>query len=122
MPNWNYNELTIYAPRTEVKKWLAWRVRNRAYFFNMHKLFPERFGADDKDGFKGWDYDWYVQNTGSKWCAEIYPSAINKDEPGMTKMFYETAWSPNLALIERLHEETSWRMECYYDEPGEAFQ
>ena len=63
MPNWNENRVTIHAPTDEVKTWLV-AGSDDTYFFNMHRLYPERVPADDPCGDTTWDYDWFVENTG----------------------------------------------------------
>ena len=57
----------------------------------MHKLFPEAIPADDPTGSKSWDYDWFVNNTGSKWPPEV----IICEHDDATYLSYDTAraWS-----------------------------
>lgn len=61
MPNWNYNSVKIHAPEHEVREWLT-EDRGDLYF-NMHRLFPERYDADDEAGHKTWNYDWVDEHT-----------------------------------------------------------
>lgn len=55
MPNWNSNEVEIFAPLKEVKKYLV-PVSKDEYKFNMHQIFPEKFDANDLDGSINWEY------------------------------------------------------------------
>lgn len=71
MPNWNSNSVAIHAPLNAVKAYLVHKHED-AYMFNMHKLFPDKFSAEDPTGELTWDYDWAVDNTGSKWFPEVY--------------------------------------------------
>ena len=114
MPNWNSNKVAIYAPLEEVKKYLVFEDRNYIYF-NIPKVFPYRFSADDLLGSKGWDYDWTIENTGTKW----FPSIDNVQELGhdITELQYDTAREPNNIFLHRLHKLTDWKIENEYEEP-----
>ena len=48
MPNWNYNQVAIIASEAMVREWLI--EDDGQYYFNMQKLFPERFGPKDPAG------------------------------------------------------------------------
>ena len=48
MPNWNYNQVDITASEAMVREWLI--EDDGQFYFNMHKLFPERFEATDPAG------------------------------------------------------------------------
>ena len=48
MPNWNYNQVDITASEAMVREWLI--EDDGQFYFNMHKLFPERFEATDLAG------------------------------------------------------------------------
>lgn len=81
MPNWVYNEVDIHASLDEVGRFLAVDTstenpHNPSTRFNLHQLYPERFEADDLCGFKAWDYDWMIENTGCKWNPTL--SAISE--------------------------------------------
>ncbi len=90
MPNWNENRVIIDAPIEEVlgyfvpiKPKVGWEYR----MFNMYLLFPGRFLEDDADWEKHWDYDWSVENTGSKWS----PSVSIADEGDEVILTYDSA-------------------------------
>lgn len=82
----------------------------------MHKLFPDRIPADDPTGERSWEYDWSVNNTGSKWFPDVYVDS--REDQDMTRLSYDTARAPNNGTLQRLHELTSWSIENEYDEPG----
>lgn len=84
----------------------------------MHKLFPEAIPADDPTGSKSWDYDWFVNNTGSKWPPEV----IICEHDDATYLSYDTARAPNNLTLMRLHELTGWTIVNEYEEPGEGFE
>lgn len=124
MPNWVYNEVDIHASLDEVQKFLALDndmddPLQPVTRFNLHELFPERFELDDPCGFKAWNYDWMVENTGSKWNPNI--SAISEDN-GMTQLGFDSAWSPMNELLERMHQLTGWIIECEFEEEGPEYE
>lgn len=71
MPNWNSNTVVIHAPLEAVKRYLVYK-QGESYMFNMHLIFPAKFSAEDPTGELTWEYDWAVENTGSKWFPEVY--------------------------------------------------
>lgn len=119
MPNWNYNSVEIHAPLEAVKTWLV-PTRNDSYEFNMHKLFPDAVPQTDPTGEQTWNYDWYVDNTGSKWAPEVH--LCTGVEPDITYLSYDTARAPNNKTIVRLHELTGWHIVNEYEEPGMSFE
>ena len=63
-------------------------------------------------------YDWRVQNWDTKWDA--YDVVVTDDDPDCTEIEFNTAWSPPIAICNKLREQypdvsVSW----FYDEPGE---
>lgn len=124
MPNWVFNEVDIHASVDEVGLFLAidydaGAQENPATHFNLHKLFSERFVADDLCGFEAWDYDWMVDNTGSKWNPKI--SAIS-EENGVTYLGFDSAWSPVNELLERLHKITGWVIHNEFEEEQPEYE
>ena len=67
-----------------------------------------------------WEYDWFVNNTGSKWAPEVYVS--DGELPDATYLSYDTAWAPNNGTLQRLHELTGWTIVNEYEEPGMGFE
>ena len=113
MPNWNENRVTIHAPCDEIKTWLL-AGSDDTYFFNMHRLYPERAPTDDPCGDATWDYDWFVENTGSKWPPFIL--LASSDDGQKTLLYYDTARTPNNQLLERWHRLTGWHLINEYEE------
>jgi hypothetical protein len=112
MPNWNYNSVEIHAPIEAVKEWLVPKDE-RTFEFNMHKLFPETFPPDDPTGSKTWNYDWFVDNTGSKWAPDV---EISESDSELTFLNYDSARTPNNGTLQRLHELTGWTIRNDYRE------
>jgi|JRYI01.1.fsa_nt_gb hypothetical protein len=118
MPNWNYNSVKIHASTEAVKERLV--AEGNHYRFNMHKLFPAEVSAADPTGLEFWSYNWFIENTGSKWPPEVYINDIGCED--ITHLIYETAWSPNNGTLEKLHELTGWMIVNEYEEPGIGFE
>ena len=119
MPNWNHNSVEIYAPKEAVLEWLV-ETKEDTFAFNMHKLFPEKFPASDPTGNTNWNYDWFLEKTGSKWPPEVYLS--DAEVPDVTYINYDTAWSPNNLTLQRLYELTGWMIVNEYEEGGCGFE
>jgi Ferredoxin-like domain in Api92-like protein len=81
----------------------------------MHQLFPEQFAETDPLGQEAWDYEWFVQNTGSKWAPDIDYCEGDSD---ITVLDYDTARSPNNGTLQRLHDKTGWTIRNDYIEEG----
>ena len=119
MPNWNYNSVEIHATQVALKTYLVPKD-DGTYRFNMHLLFPDRFPETDPIGEANWDYDWAVENTGSKWFPEV---ELCSDETCiMSWLHYDTARAPNNETLRRLHELTGWTITNEYEEPGVGFE
>ena len=119
MPNWNYNSVKIYAPENQVKDYLV--QKEDELVFNMHLLFPWRFPSSDPTGEASWNYDWSVENTGSKWYPDVYLHKNGPDEQ-ITYLSYDTARAPNNLTLQRLHEITGWMIVNEYEEAGMCFE
>jgi len=57
-----------------------------------------------------WQYDWSLNNWGTKWDASIIDWERHDDE-NLT-VFFETAWGPPIA---------GWGVEAFYNEPSMCF-
>lgn len=124
MPNWVYNEVDIHASRDEVQKFLAVDPEAAdsscpATHFNLHKLFPRRFEADDLCGFKNWDYDWMVEHTGAKWNPVI--NTISEMD-GVTLLGFNSAWCAMNDLLERIHKLTGWTIHSEFEEEQPEYE
>ena len=119
MPNWNSNGVAIHAPLEAVKAYLVPQADD-TYLFNMHLLFPDRFPVVDPTGEINWDYDWAVDNTGSKRFPDVTIDRCGPKAP--TLLNYDTARAPNNDLLGRLHEMTGWPIDNVYEEPGAGFE
>ena len=82
----------------------------------MHLLFAETFPEGDERGDKTWNYDWFTENTGSKWAPEVHFCESRSDK--ITFLGYDTAWTPNNGTLQRLHDKTGWKICNEYTEEG----
>ena len=65
-----------------------------------------------------WQYDWSVNNWGTKWEAGIIDWERRDDNE--IWISFESAWSPPTALYDFLVEE-GWEVEALYHEPGMSY-
>ena len=110
MPNYCSNVTDIYHNDPEKLRELA-EAYNRGELFQYLKPYPNE-----------WDYDWCVENWGTKWDVSA-SEPIDVDEfveSGGGSLWYDTAWAPgNDALAAAV--EQGWRVTNMYYEPGIGF-
>ena len=113
MPNWNYNEVTVFASAIEVRQFFV--KQEDHYRFNMNRIFPEQFAENDPTGDNSWDYDWACEHTGSKW----FPCVDEVEPEGKDQSFvcYDTAWAPNNLTLLKISKITGWKIKNEYSEP-----
>lgn len=124
MPNWVSNELSIAASYDEFRAFMARDTSGPdasllVEYFNLHRLFPERFGPEDLCGFEAWDYDWMVDHTGTKWNPKIDHVSSCIEYIVVT---FDSAWSPPKLLLERLHQITGWKLQNVFEEEAGDFE
>ena len=88
---------------------MAIKKKDDAEFFNS--LVPNPSGK--------WEYDWSVENWGTKWDASIYDYSFEKDENRL-RLNFDTAWSPPITFYEKLCA-MGFEVLAYYREEGMAF-
>jgi hypothetical protein len=115
MPNWCDNSVTLRHPDKAKIDALAAEMSKKndnggSMACPFQHLRPNPTGE--------WQYDWSVENWGTKWEASI----IDWDHSGDNeiRLYYETAWSPPIALYEYLVEE-GWEVEAIYHECGMCY-
>ena len=109
MPNWCKNKLTLTHEDVSKIDALEAELRGDAPQIFNH-LRPNPAGE--------WQYEWSVDNWGTKWDADLR----DWDRCGNSITFYrmETAWAPPIALYDYLTE-NGWVVEAMYHEPGMQF-
>lgn len=65
-----------------------------------------------------WDYDWSVQNWGTKWDADVID--WERQDDNTIWISFNSAWSPPVTLYEFLVD-AGWEIEAYYHESGMAY-
>lgn len=107
MPNWCSNSLTLtHTDPTMIDKAVAG--------FTEGKLL-ETFVPYEGE----WDYDWCVENWGTKWDVSGSNEYI-RPNPNKLKLSFDSAWAPPLVAYQKL-EELGFRVEAMYYEPGMCF-
>jgi hypothetical protein len=109
MPNWCENTLTLtHEDVGKIDALEAELMSDAPQIFNH--LRPNPTGE--------WQYDWSVDNWGTKWDADLQ----DWDRDGNSITFYgmNTAWGPPIALYDYLTE-NGWVVEAMYHEPGMQF-
>lgn len=149
MPNWCNNTLHTQLTDKEMIDQKLIIKQNWEYYFNLHKLYPERYWYFNINFvlyilyvlrtkifsrpimFKWktrhiesymmwlWSYNWCQKNLWTKW----YPS-LESIDPDMENdhIWFDSAWSPPEELIKRLSNFVPWILTLEYEEPGMAFE
>jgi hypothetical protein len=110
MPNWCDNTVRLTFQDKEALDVLEKELSNKEGDGVFQLLRPNPAGE--------WQYDWSVENWGTKWDMSLID--FNREDDNTIWISFETAWSPPIALYEFLYEE-GWNVEAYYHEPGMAF-
>ena len=121
MPNWCSTSLTITGHTEEQKKFLqdAYDEYNKS----MTEGDPDEvqelglFFALRRPPNGKWDYDWCVDNWGTKW--DISEGEVNYED-GELSAWGQTAWGPPLDLCEYLVKK-GYDVWCEYTETGMGF-
>lgn len=111
MPNWcqnvayiaNDDKTKIDAIIQELDK------KDEAQLFNS--LMPNPSGE--------WQYDWSVENWGTKWDASVYEYWF-EEEAGHLYISFDTAWGPPIGFYNFLYQ-NGYDVEAFYREEGMGF-
>ena len=108
MPNWCDNHLTLR--HKDVK-----RLEAAVEAFKENKLFQHFIPLPES----GWDWNFCVENWGTKWESEYDESNVTVE--GQTvRCFFLTAWSPPIGVYRAMCEQ-GFEVEAMYCEPGMCF-
>jgi hypothetical protein len=109
MPNWCYNSATLYnSDKSKIDSLEQELQKEDAQVFQH--LRPNPTGE--------WDYNWSVENWGTKWDITVHD--WEREDDNSIVMHFDTAWSPPTTLYEFLSEE-GWSINAMYHEPGMGF-
>jgi hypothetical protein len=115
MPNWCDNTLNIsHANKTKVDELEAELSKKNDEDKSVTCLF-EHFRPNPSGE---WEYEWSLNNWGTKWDANIIDWERLDDES--VTIYFETAWGPPIELYKFLNEQ-EWNIEAFYNEPGMCF-
>lgn len=109
MPNWCQNVAYIrnedLGELDKIVKELD--KKNDCQLFNS--LVPNPSGE--------WQYDWSVENWGTKWDAQVYDYRL---DDGELYISFDTAWAPPIAFYDKIFE-MGYEVKAYYREEGMCF-
>ena len=100
MPNWCSNEITITGKPKMLNKLLKQveslqSETDEPSRFDFNLIVPMPDGVD-------W-YSWRIENWGTKWNAsDVGIANENSWEEGVAHLWFETAWSPPVPVLEKL--------------------
>ena len=109
MPNWCYNSVTLHHDSKEVID---------AFEAELKKEDPQPLNHLRPNPAGEWQYDWSVNNWGTKW--DVSPMDWERESDNVIVMHFDSAWSPPITLYEYL-EENGWTVRALYHEPGMGF-
>jgi Ferredoxin-like domain in Api92-like protein len=110
MPNWCDNSMHLtHEDKTKIDALVA-ELQKKEGEGIFQLLRPNPSGE--------WDYNWSVENWGTKWDADIID--WDRQDDNTIWISFNSAWSPPSALYEFLAEE-GWVIEAYYHESGMCF-
>lgn len=109
MPNWCQNVAYIKnEDKAELEKIVKELDKgNEAKLFNS--LVPNPSGE--------WDYNWSVENWGTKWDASVYEYSMEEEHLYIS---FDTAWGPPIEFYNKLCD-MGYRVEAFYREEGMCF-
>jgi hypothetical protein len=110
MPNWCDNSVTLKHEDKSKIDALAAVLEDKENQQVFNHLRPNPAGE--------WDYNWSVENWGTKWDAGIID--WERQDDNTIWISFDSAWSPPTTLYEYLVEE-GWNVEAYYHESGMCF-
>ena len=105
MPNWCYNYVCVTHEKPEKIVQLAKTLEDGNTF---EHFIPFPNGK--------WDYDFCVNNWGTKW--DICNTEIHARHDQMLDLYFQTAWSPPLGVFEAMKEQGYVIQAEYWEEGG----
>jgi len=109
MPNWCDNTLTItHADKSKIDVIEKTLSGEQPQLLNT--ILPNPSGD--------WDYEWSVNNWGTKWDAGVHDWERHDDNTIWVS--FDSAWSPPIAIYEYM-ERNGYTVDAMYWEPGMAF-
>ena len=140
MPNWCFNELTIYGSKKDLYKFIKdGRRKEDVIYLTSYIPMPRTFKCDTtnhpekfpkqvkyqmkKYGCVGW-YEWGIKYLGTKWDVELsFLDDLDEIKEDNTITFIiETAWSPPIEWLQKVQEKyPNLKFHMYFSEEGVGF-
>lgn len=115
MPNWCDNSMRLYNEDTTKIDALEAEMSKKN---DEGRFMAQPFQHLCPNPTGEWQYDWSVQNWGTKWDADIIDWDRTSDNE--ITIYCNTAWSPPIALYEYLTEQ-GWEVDALYHESGMCY-
>ena len=80
------------------------------------QLFSKLFPNKESDT---WDYDWCIENWGTKWEGSII--SYERNSPNSISIEMDTAWSPPISFYDYIMENHNYNVLAFYYEPNIGF-
>jgi len=111
MPNWCYNSVTLENDDPKVIDELESVIsKDDSKPFQHLRPMPE---SEEEN----W-YSWNIEHWGTKWDVGVHD--FERDSPTSIRLFFDSAWSPPIAMYDYLTE-NGWRVDAQYQEEGMGF-
>lgn len=110
MPNWCDNSVRLSHNDIQKIDALAAVLEDKENQQVLQHLRPNPTGE--------WDYNWSVENWGTKWDIGIID--WERQDDNTIWISFDSAWSPPTVAYEYLNDE-GWTIEAYYHEPGMGY-
>lgn len=139
MPNWCSNSVTIVGPKEKIEAFGKFLDENNGKdWFNFFLPCPQEL-TDTVSGYVGEDkqaaheaqqkaniekyghadwYSWCVENWGTKWNCDAQDWTIEGDR---ISFWFDSAWSPPVALYHVIEQDNIFEVEAGYLEEGMGF-
>jgi len=112
MPNWCSNTANISHEDPSKIDLIEHECNSPQPSQLFEKLFPNK----ENDT---WDYDWCIENWGTKWEGTI--TGYNRNSPNSITIEMDTAWSPPINFYDHIVEKHGYNVEAYYYEQSVGF-
>lgn len=109
MPNWCSNVAFISHENADELDKIVTELEKGEDAQLFESLVPNPSGE--------WNYEWSVDNWGTKWDASIYEFEL---EPAGLRINFDTAWSPPIEFYNKLTE-LGYQVEAFYYEESMDF-
>ena len=111
MPNWCDNTLTITHPDKSKIDAIETGLSDKTNQALFNTILPNPSGE--------WDYEWSVNNWGTKWEASVHD--WERQDDNTIWVSFDSAWSPPIQLYEFMEADEGYTVVAMYWESGMGF-